>query len=388
MDGRERVKKTIDHIKTDRPACSYEATYEVTAQLIKFFGIDKRKDLKSVSLSGSNQPGTEDNERKFGLQHELELNKILGIDQSIVICPVNPVNTIGNWWGVPLLSRFPDGKILGAWDIIFEEWKYPYGTYIEINRSPLIHASLDEIKSVKLPSLEWWDFDAYTELLKNYKNYFVWMNMNGCFDMARFQRSSEQFFMDLAAEPEKAEILLEKVNDLAISFFEKAISKVKGLVDGVYLGDDFGTQNGLSISPEMWRKFIKPRYKKLVSLIKSHGLKYCHHSCGGIRPIIPDMIEIGFDVLNPIQPLAKGMDPDELGKEFGKDIAFYGGIDEQKTLPFGTVEDVKKEVLHRIETLGKYNGYIVAPAHAFQPDSPIENILAVYETVLGTKFAK
>jgi uroporphyrinogen decarboxylase len=117
------------------------------------------------------------------------------------------------------------------------------------------------------------------------------------------------------------------------------------------------------------------------------GLKYCHHSCGGIRPIIPDMIEIGFDIINPLQPLARGMEPGELSEEFGKDIAFYGGIDEQKTLPFGTVEDVKAEVKQRIGTFGKYNGYIAAPSHAFQPDTPIENILAVYEVITGQNFS-
>ena len=385
MNGRERVLSAIKHKKTGRLPCSFEATSEVTAELIRYFEIDKIKELQSNAKSGSNQPGIDNGEKSFGLQHELELKKVLGIDQSIVICPVNPQKTIGNWWGVPLLSRLPDGKILGAWDIVFEEWKYPYGTYIEISSSPLVDADHDQIKKVKLPSLDLWDFDAYADDLKNYKDFFVWLNMNGCFDMARFQRGVAQFFMDMATESLKAETLLEKVNDLAMAFFEKAISKVKGLVDGVYLGDDFGTQNGLSMSPEMWRRFIKPKYKELVSLIKSHSLKYCHHSCGGVRPIIPDMIEIGFDVLNPIQPLAKGMESEELGEEFGKDITFYGGIDEQKTLPFGSAEDVRKEVLNRIATLGKYNGYIIAPAHAFQPDSPIENILAVYETVLGRK---
>ena len=173
------------------------------------------------------------------------------------------------------------------------------------------------------------------------------------FDFARFQRGSEQFFVDLALEPKNAEILLDNVNECAISFLEKCMEKIKGLVDGVYVGDDFGTQNGLAISPSMWRKYIKPRYKKLVSVVKKYGLKYCHHSCGGVRQIIPDMIELGFDVLNPVQPLAFGMDPYALGEEFGKDIAFYGGIDEQKTLPNGSVEDVKSEVLHRIKTLGK-----------------------------------
>ena len=205
------------------------------------------------------------------------------------------------------------------------------------------------------------------------------------FDFARFQRGSEQFFVDLALEPKNAEILLDKVNECAISFLEKCMEKIKGLVDGVYVGDDFGTQNGLAISPSMWRKYIKPRYKKLVSVVKKYGLKYCHHSCGGVRQIIPDMIELGFDVLNPVQPLAFGMDPYALGEEFGKDIAFYGGIDEQKTLPNGSVEDVKSEVFHRIKTLGKYGGYIVAPSHAFQPDTPMENVIAVYETVQGNK---
>ena len=160
---------------------------------------------------------------------------------------------------------------------------------------------------------------------------------------------------------------------------------MKGKIDGVFVGDDFGTQQGLLISPEMWRKYVKTRYKKLISVIKSYGLKYCHHSCGGIRPIIPDLIEIGIDVLHPIQPLAAGMNNKELSREFGKELTFYGGIDEQRTLPNGSPEDVKREVRERINTLGKYGGYIVAPSHAFQPDTPMENVIAVYEEVLGYK---
>jgi uroporphyrinogen decarboxylase len=386
MNKKQRLRKTIDHKKTDRPACSYEATFEVTEELIKYFGLDKRKDINTNSGSGSNQPAAGDRKRKFGLEHEIELQKALGVDQSIVICPVNTKKAIGNWWGLPLLSKRRDRTILGAWNIVFQEWKYPYGTYIEIQSYPLVEATIDEILKIEPPSLDLWDFNAYKDILSKYKDFFVWMNMNGCFDFARFQRGSEKFFMDLALEPGKAEILLDKVNDFSICFFEKAISKVKGLVDGVYLGDDFGTQNGLVISPDMWRKYIKPRYKKLISVIKNHGLIYCHHSCGGIKPIIPDMIEIGVDVLNPIQPLAAGMEPDALGNEFGKDLTFYGGIDEQRTLPKGTVQEVKMEVIHRLKTLGKYGGYIVAPSHAFQPDTPIENILAVYETVLDKSF--
>lgn len=381
MNGKQRVRNAINHKKTDRFPCSYEATYEVSEVLIRKLSLDKIN-TKTYDMSGSNQP-TVSEVHEFGMEHDVALKKKLGVDQSIVICPTSS-NTIGNWWGLPLLSRRQDGKILGAWGIVFREFKYPYGTYIEIDSSPLAGVdNIEDLKKYPSPSLDLWDFDAYREVLKSYKDFFVWMNMNGCFDLARFIRGIEQFFIDLAYEPKKAEILLDKVNNLSISFFEKCIHKVGDLVDGVYLGDDWGTQQGLAISPEMWKKYIKPRYKKLLTLIKNHGLKYCHHTCGGVYPIIGEMIELGFDVLNPIQPLANGMDPEKLGKEFGSEIAFYGGIDEQRTLPQGTVTDVKNEVFHRMKTLGKFGGYIVAPSHAFQPDTPVENVLAVYEAVLG-----
>ncbi|MFC2145139.1 uroporphyrinogen decarboxylase family protein, partial [Actinomycetota bacterium] len=373
----------INHKKSDRLPCSYEATSEVTEKLIKYLNIDKKGINTDKAVTGSNQPSSGQKEIKFGLEHEIELCKILGSDHSIVACPINPKNAIGSWWGLPLLKRRDDGKIIGAWDIVFQEWEYYYGTYIEIYSSPLVNATYDDIKKVRLPSMDLWDFEGYKDIISKYKDSFIWMNMNGCFDIARFQRGTENFLIDLVVEPKKAEVLLNKANELAIQFFENAIKKIKGQVDGIYCGDDFGTQNGLLISPEMWRKYIKPKYKELVSIIKSHGLKYCHHSCGGIRQIIPDMIEIGFDILNPIQPLAAGMNPEEIGKEYGKDIAFYGGIDEQRTLPNGSPDDVKNEVMHRIQTLGANDGYIVAPSHAFQPDTPIENILALYETVLG-----
>jgi len=381
MNRKQRVKNAINHKNTDRFPCSYEATHEVSEILIRKLGLDKIV-TEIYDISGSNQPAVSE-VREFGMEHDIALKKKLGVDQSIVICPTTS-DTIGNWWGLPLLSKLEDGRILGAWGIIFREFKYSYGTYIEIDSSPLVCADdIEILKRHPSPALDLWDFDAYREVLEKYKEFFIWMNMNGCFDFARYIRGTEQFFIDLAYEPEKAEILLDKVNELAISFFERCFSVVGDLVDGVYLGDDWGTQQGLAISPEMWKKYIKPRYKKLLALIKSSGLKYCHHTCGGVYPIIAEMIDLGFDVLNPIQPLAKDMDPEKLGKEFGSDIAFYGGIDEQRTLPRGTVEDVKNEVLNRMNTLGKYGGYIVAPSHAFQPDTPVENVLAVYEAVSG-----
>jgi uroporphyrinogen decarboxylase len=384
MTGEQRVSAIIAHEKTDRPAISYEATYEVTENLIEYMNIDKDVD-SSGYRSGSNQPSA--GEKKYGMAHELALLRRIGIDQAIVICPTSSGKTIGNWWGLPLIDRLHDGKLLGAWGIKFREFEYSYGTYIEIDSSPLEKAeSIDTYLEYPSPALDLWDFSALKEILPNYSDMFVWLQLNGCFDFARFIRGTGQFLTDLVLEPKKAEILLDKVNELAIAFLNECMRHVKGTINGVYIGDDFGTQKGLLMSPEMWRKYIKPRYEKLAGVIKSYDIKYCHHSCGGIRPIISDLIDIGVDVLNPIQPLALGMDPKELGEEFGKDLAFYGGIDEQRTLPKGSVEEVRKEVRDRIHTLGKYGGYIVAPSHAFQPDTPLENVLAVYEEVLGYSF--
>ena len=381
MNGKERVKATIARRGADRPALSYEATYEVTEALIRHLGINHSVQT-SENRSGSNQPTA--GKREFGMAHELELQRRLGIDQSIVICPTNPNKTVGNWWGLPLLERLPDGRLRGAWGIMFREFLYSYGTYIEIDSCPLQETdSVAELSNMPTPSLDLWDFEALKSVLPNYADMFVWLNMNGCFDFARFMRGTEPFLLDMATAPEKAEVLLDKVNDLAIAFFRKSLATAGELFDGVYLGDDFGTQQGMVMSPRMWRALIRPRYEKLLSVIKGAGKSYAHHTCGGVRPIIPDLIEMGVDVLNPIQPLAAGMDPEELGTEFAEHISFYGGIDEQRTLPKGSARDVQEEVRHRIRTLGRCGGYIVAPSHAFQPDTPLANVLAVYETVLG-----
>ena len=381
MNGVERVSAAIARKKTDRAPLSYEATYEVTESLIEHFQLHKTKDPGSTG-SVSNQPTS--GQKKYGLFHEIRLQKLLGVDQTILTCPTNPANTIGNWWGLPLVKKFPDGKLLGAWDIKFQEIQYSCGAYIEIDSHPLSgERTLSELEAHPSPSLDLWDFEGLKELVAQYDTFYIWLGVNGCFDFARFMRGTEDFLVDLAITPEKAEVLLDKVNDLAIAYFDACMAQIGGKVHGVYCGDDFGTQRGLIISPDMWRTFIKPRYNKLISHIKAHGLKYCHHTCGGVKPIIPDLIEIGVDVLNPIQPLAVGMEPEAIAEEFGKAITFYGGIDEQRTLPKGSRDDVIKEVKDRLATLGKYGGYIVAPSHSFQPDTPIENVLAVYETALG-----
>jgi len=383
MLGKERVNRIINHQSTDRYPLAFDATYEVIEQLVRYLEIDKEIPPNPNSISTYS---TKVGPREFGTDHEIALRKKLGVDVVILGCPTSLEKTIGNWYGFPLIRRLEDDMIEGAWGIKFREFEYPYGTYIEMYNPPLSKEIDKEIiLTYPLPDLDLYDYYSLSEILPKFDSFYIFLMMNGIHDISRFIRGTEEFFIDIVTSPQTAEALLDKLLEFNIKYFYKCMEISQGRISAVFCGDDFGSQKGMMMSPKMWRTYIKPRFKELISVIHHFSLKYCHHSCGGIRPIIPDLIEIGVDILNPIQPRAAGMDPKELGKEFGKDIVFFGGIDEQKTLPNGTIEDVKAEVRQRIEELGKFNGYIVSPSHDFQPDTPIENILAIYEEILNEK---
>jgi len=149
-------------------------------------------------------------------------------------------------------------------------------------------------------------------------------------------------------------------------------------IDVLWLGDDFGTQKAMLISPQMWREFIKPRYARLIEAFKAQNpdLKIAYHCDGYFEPIIPELIEIGLDVLNPVQPLA--MDPAEIKRKYGDNLSFWGTVDTQHTFPFGSPQDVEDEVRERLRTVAPDGGLILCSSHRIQPDVPLENIRAFY----------
>jgi uroporphyrinogen-III decarboxylase len=159
-------------------------------------------------------------------------------------------------------------------------------------------------------------------------------------------------------------------------------------VDMIWIGDDVGAQNAMLISPKMWRQFLKPRMASFISELKSINpqVKVAYHTDGVVYPIIPDLIDIGLDVLNPIQPAS--MDPARLKREYGNHLCFWGSIDEQHTLPFGTPADMQNEVLTRLNTIGKNGGLILSPTHHVQLDTPMENFLAMVNTITQTPYAQ
>ena len=149
-------------------------------------------------------------------------------------------------------------------------------------------------------------------------------------------------------------------------------------IDIFMMGDDFGTQYGPMMSIETWRRLFKPGFRAYIELAHEYGLPVMHHTCGSVRELIPDFIECGLDILQSLQPAAAGMDLADLQREFGRDLCFHGGIDIQEVLPHGTPQQVREHVKSRAE-LGREGGYILCTAHNIQPDTPLENIVALFE---------
>ncbi|MCL6629623.1 MAG: uroporphyrinogen-III decarboxylase-like protein, partial [Armatimonadetes bacterium] len=147
-----------------------------------------------------------------------------------------------------------------------------------------------------------------------------------------------------------------------------------------YVAEDLGSQTGLLYSPNQIREFLLPRMKRMIELTKQHGSFVFHHSDGAIRDILPDLVDIGIEVLNPIQWRCVGTDREGLKRDFGHKLVFHGAVDNQYTLPFGTVDEVRQEVLDNYRILGQDGGYILAPCHNIQAVTPPENIVAMYET--------
>ena len=188
-------------------------------------------------------------------------------------------------------------------------------------------------------------------------------------------RGREQFFLDLGYEENWLYTFIDFITEACV---QDAVTAARSGAEIFGIGYDMGSQKSLLISPEQWRRIFKPRLKRLIETVKKEdpSIKFFLHSDGYIYEIIPDLIEIGVDILNPIQP--EVMDPAEIKKEFGKDLIFCGGISVQYTLPLGTSADIEQEVKLRMETIGKDGGYLMCPSHITGPEIPWENIEAYF----------
>ena len=231
------------------------------------------------------------------------------------------------------------------------------------------------------------NLNLFEENAKNlYKttDYALMLNNTGSiYESAQGLRGWGDFMMDLAIDPKFAGYLLDKLVEANIQRLEQILPRVKGYVQIVEVGDDLGMQNGPQLSPDLYRKVVKPRHKKFYQYIKEHSNAYLFlHTCGSVYEFIPDFIEMGIDILHPVQVNAKEMDSKRLKREFGKDIVFWGGgCDTQKVLPFGSPEEVRQEVKRRIGDFAPGGGFVFTQVHNIQPGVPSENIEAMFKAV-------
>jgi uroporphyrinogen decarboxylase len=194
-------------------------------------------------------------------------------------------------------------------------------------------------------------------------------------------RGMERALLDLVDAPAVAEAALERIHWIHERLLGRILDAAGDLIDLVYVAEDLGTQESLLMSPTLFRRFLRPTLAGIIDLAHRHGKRVFHHDDGAIRPLIPDLIDMGIDLLNPIQWRCRGMDRAALARDFGDRLVFHGGIDNQRTLPFGSPDGVRREVEENLAAFACCKGYVVAPCHNIQANTPTANILALYETV-------
>ncbi len=274
--------------------------------------------------------------------------------------------------------KLENGNVRDEWGLEYEE----IGLYSEAVVRPLSNCeSIEDLNNYAFPDPDdegRWTFSSQT--IEQYKNdYGIIGDLEACiFELAWNLTGMEKFIMDMATEEDYIPVLLDKLEDYSTKCGLKMIDMG---VDMIWAGDDFGTQKGMMLSPEMWRGNFKPRMKRMFDAFKLRNpdIKIAYHSCGSIVPIIPELIEVGLDILNPLQPMAYGMELSDLYKKFSDKLIFFGGIDVQGILPNGTVKDVENEVIRCINATNGGRKYIIAPAHNIQPDTPVENVYAFFD---------
>ena len=352
LTPKERVLSAIGHVQPDRPPTMIYATPEIDEALrrrfapihyIEAFEVDFRsvgpRELKPPSVP---QPGS-------------------GVDRRDI-------------WGTGYkdVPNNAGGVYSEACDLALARLR----TMDDVNRHPW-------------PSPDDYDYSVIPEQIERVKDYAVCLSTAGVPDIINGigrGRGMDQVLIDIITEDEVGVAIIDHRVDFFYEWCRRGLEAGRGRIDILCLGEDLGTQRGPTVSPETFDRFFRPRLKRFIDLAHKYGAKAMLHSCGSTRLLQPKLIEMGLDVLDSVQPEPVGMDPEELKQEFGDGLTYCGMISTQQTLPHGTAEECRAEARHRIDVIGKGGGYIFAPAHCIQPDTPIENVLAIYEEVTGKRF--
>ncbi len=306
----------------------------------------------------------------LGCTSDAELFARLHIDRPLAVGPA--------YTGPPVPAGFD------LYGCAYRPVDYGTGVYNECVSNPLAqYSTVEEIEAnYNWPSIDWYDFSVIPGQLVGQEDRPVAGGGSEPFLIYKNLRGQEQAMLDLILYPEIVDYCLDKLFGLAYETTARIFETIPGQVTYSYVAEDMGSEQDLMFSPEHIRRFLLPHMQKMTDLVHSAGAYVFHHNDGAIRKILPDLLEMGIDILNPIQWRCQGMAREALKSDFGAGLVLHGAMDNQYTLPFGSVAEVRQEVADNISILGAGGGYILAPCHNIQPVSPPENIVAMYETAL------
>jgi uroporphyrinogen decarboxylase len=339
MTPRERWLAVLNRQKPDRVPMDYWATGEATAKLLDYLNCDYAGMLKRLHI--------------------------------------DTPQCVGGRYVAPPPKEGED-----IWGIRYKAVDYGAGVYNESVNSPLGgYSSVEEIEAnYAWPSPDYWDYSHLPEVVKGLEHLPMRGGGSEPFLLYKRLRGEEQAFIDLIENPEIVDYCLDKLFDLAYQDTLRIFETIPGKVLITYVAEDLGGQAALMYSPAQIRRFLLPRMKRMMDLTRQHGSHVFHHSDGAVREILPDLIDIGIQVLNPVQWRCPGMEREGLKRDFGDKVIFHGAVDNQYTLPFGTVDEVRQEVIDNLRILGAGGGYVLGPCHNIQSVGPAENVVAMYET--------
>ena len=344
MNSKERVLAAIDRVEPDRVPVDLWALSPVTDNL--------RAHLRADDDEG--------------------VWRALGVD----------LRSVWPAYAGPALPTFNDGSWLDWWGL----HKRMIGPFEEVLEPPLAEAqTIADVEAHPWPDPDWFDYDGLRPACEALSDYALVIRDLGpdatcVLRLAMFLRGMEQFMMDLAMGPDLAQAIIDRVEAFYLEFDRRIFEAAGDLTDIYFIADDVGVQNGLMISPRMFRKFVRPSLARFIDQAHHFDQKVMYHTCGSVRRLIPDFIEMGVDILNPIQTSAEGMVPAELKREFGDALCFHGAMDIQTVLSQGTTTQVRDEVKRLCDALGPGGGFILAPTNNVMPETPVENVVALYET--------
>ncbi len=344
MNARERMLAAIHHQRCDRVPTDIWATPESWAKLERAFGAGSQRAMDALHIDGMETVGPE---------YAGPPIPVAGPEEQV------------DFWG--MRSR----RVCHATGAYWEQFVFPLA-FVQ---------SIEDLDRYRWPSPDWFDYSGLRERAAAAReNRVVQSGYMAPFYYHNLLRGLERSLTDPLDDAELTREILKRICDFFFEYHLRVFEACEGLVDVAQVTDDYGSQTGPLIGLPTFRDFYKPHLQRFIDLCHAFGITVFHHDDGAIRPFLPDLVAMGIDILNPVQHACPGMEMEGLKRDFGHRLCFHGGIDNQKTLPFGTPEEVRAEVRHAIDALSPDGtGYILAPCHNIQAVSPLENVVAMYD---------